>query len=79
MPESCDWSGTGKAPVMTRPSQAGAAGADLLQVGLPAADVPLTPTDQAQAGALGTWLARLPAEVASQVAGIPCTCVRCKH
>lgn len=47
-------------------SQAGAAGADVIQVGLRDADVELTSTGQAQAAALGTWLAGLPAEVAPQ-------------
>src|SRR6476620_8020786 len=47
-------------------SQAGAAGADLIQVGLRDADVALTPTGQAQAAALGTWLAGLPTQVAPQ-------------
>ena len=47
-------------------SQAGAAGADVIQVGLRDADVTLTSTGQAQAAALGTWLAGLPAEVAPQ-------------
>ncbi len=48
-------------------SQAGASGADLIQVGLRDADVALTPTGQAQAAALGTWLAGLPTQVAPQV------------
>jgi len=43
-------------------SQAGAAGADLIQVGLRDADMALTPTGQAQAAALGTWLAGLPTQ-----------------
>ena len=47
-------------------SQAGAAGADVIQVGLRDADVELTPTGQAQAAALGTWLAGLPTPVAPQ-------------
>ena len=41
-------------------SQAGATGADVIQVGLRDADVTLTPTGQAQAAALGDWLAGLP-------------------
>ena len=47
-------------------SQAGAAGADLIQVGLRDADVALTPTGQAQAAALGAWLAGLPTQVVPQ-------------
>src|SRR6476469_9430115 len=47
-------------------SQAGAAGADVIQVGLRDADVTLTSTGQAQAAALGTWLAGLPMQVAPQ-------------
>jgi broad specificity phosphatase PhoE len=48
-------------------SQAGAGGADLIQVGLRDADVALTPTGQAQAAALGTWLAGLPTQGTPQV------------
>ena len=47
-------------------SQADAAGADVIQVGLRDADVELTPTGRAQAAALGHWLARLPAQGAPQ-------------
>lgn len=47
-------------------SQAMVAGADVIQVGLRDADVDLTPTGQAQAAALGIWLASLPADVAPQ-------------
>ena len=47
-------------------SQADAAGADVIQVGWRDADVELTPTGQAQAAALGTWLASLPADAAPQ-------------
>jgi broad specificity phosphatase PhoE len=47
-------------------SQASAAGADVIQVGLRDADVPLTPTGEAQAAALGTWLAALPTDQALQ-------------
>ena len=47
-------------------SQAGVTGADVIQVGLRDADVTLTPTGQAQAAALGDWLAGLPEEASPQ-------------
>src|SRR5690349_3421031 len=47
-------------------SHAGAAGVDVIQVGLRDADVELTRTGQAQAAALGTWLASLPVDAAPQ-------------
>ncbi|WP_420124063.1 histidine phosphatase family protein [Nakamurella sp.] len=47
-------------------SQAAAAGTDVIRIGLRDADVELTSTGQAQAAALGAWLATLPAEAAPQ-------------
>lgn len=47
-------------------SQAGAAGSDVIRIGLRDADVELTPIGQAQAAALGAWLATLPAGAAPQ-------------
>ena len=47
-------------------SYANSAGADVIEVGLRDADVELTAVGQAQASALGTWLAGLPDDVAPQ-------------
>jgi broad specificity phosphatase PhoE len=47
-------------------SRAGAAGADVIDVGSRDADVALTSTGEAQAAALGSWLAGLPTEAAPQ-------------